>query len=183
MLTRVVIVVVTSWSALIVAACAAEPSLRTAPKADVNEHVRNSTVDGLVVALKINGKEITLESAVPARIPRIEPLPKEIRNRITVAASMQGRNVSTIAVQDPVIVVVEHEGEVKNETRQMQFGIPTPAAIDAIEVKLSTSGATARFGVHRAYEHSAASSQNSTCALVADGGAPPNMRGNKGNKG
>lgn len=138
--------------ALMATGCADGALRRTAPGANINDYVRNTTVDGLMIALKVSRTSIELETAVPARIARLVPLPNDAGDRVVATTFWHGRVVSSATVQDPVVLIVEHEGQVRRVAREILFGIPTPEPIDTIEIRLSTNGTTARFEVRQAYD-------------------------------
>jgi hypothetical protein len=122
------------------------------PAADpVNRLVAARTVSGLVVRLRIDGAQVSLEHARPARIPR----PRSRRpagDTITITGVSGAGVVSTVTVPDRSLLVEEGKGLVRPERRVIYAALPTPRAIDAIEVRLGVTGAAARFDVRPAYE-------------------------------
>jgi hypothetical protein len=117
----------------------------------VNRLVTATTVPGLVVSLRIEGNAVTLERAQPARIPK----PRERRSTegdtVTITGLAGAERVASVTVADPVQVAVEESGTFRDERRSVDAALPTPRAIDAIEVRVSTTGATARIDVRPAY--------------------------------
>lgn len=122
------------------------------PAADpVNRLVAANTVTGLIVAVRIEGSQITLDRARPARIPK--PRARQAAgDTITITGVSGATIVSTVTVPDRALLVEEGRGLVRPERRVIYAALPTPRAIDAIEVRLGGTGATARFDVRRAYE-------------------------------
>jgi hypothetical protein len=123
------------------------------PAADpVNRWVAAKTVSGLIVALRIEGPQITLERAQPARIPKPRRRAPVTGDTITVTALSGAETVAAVTVPDPTTVVVEGAGLTRLDRRTVHAAVPTPRAIDAIEVGVGATGATARFDVRPAYE-------------------------------
>jgi hypothetical protein len=143
------------------------------PAADpVNRWVAAKTVSGLIVALRIEGPQITLERAQPARIPKPRRRSAVTGDTVTVTALSGAETVAAVTVADPTTVVVEGAGLTRLDRRTIHAAVPTPRAIDAIEVRVSATGATARFDVRSAYEE--------ICRLlprdpVCAGKAPPSQ--------
>jgi hypothetical protein len=123
------------------------------PAADpVNRLVREQTVSGLIVALRIDGSQVTLERAQPARIPKPRRKAPAAGDTVTITALSGGSPVAAVTVPDGTVIVVEGSGLVRPDRRTVHAAVPTPRAIDAIEVRVSVTGATARFDVRPAYE-------------------------------
>jgi hypothetical protein len=122
------------------------------PAADpVNRLVAARTVSGLVVRLRIDGAQVSLEHARPARIPRPR-VRRPAADTITIAGVSGTGIVSTVTVPDRALLVEEGGGLKRPERRVIYAALPTPRAIDAIEVRLGVTGAAARFDVREAYE-------------------------------
>jgi hypothetical protein len=123
------------------------------PAADpVNRLVAAQTVSGLMVAIRIDGTKVTLERARPARIwrPRGKgPVPGDT---VTVAALSGGTRIAEVTVPDRNVLVVEHAGLKRLDLRTVYAAVPTPRAIDAIEVRVRVGGVTERFDVRSAYD-------------------------------
>lgn len=123
------------------------------PAADpVNRLVAAKTVSGLIVALRIEGSGIELDRTQPARIPRSRRKATATGDTVTVTGLNGGTPVAAVTVPDPTVIVMEGRGLARPERRTIHVALPTPRAIDAIEVRVSASGATARFDVRPAYE-------------------------------
>lgn len=123
------------------------------PAADpVNRLVAANTVSGLIVALRIDGVQVALVRAQPARIPKPRRKGPLAGDTVTVIALSGGAPVATVTVRDPTVIVTERTGLTRPDRRTIHAALPTPRAIDAIEVRVSTTGATARFDVREAYD-------------------------------
>lgn len=126
------------------------PRPMAASEDPVNRMVAAATVPGLIVSLKIDGNTIALERAQPARIPK----PRDraaTGDTVTVTGISGARAVASVTAADPLMVAVEEGGVVRAEQRTIDVALPTPSAIDTIEVRLSATGATARLDVRAAY--------------------------------
>jgi hypothetical protein len=123
------------------------------PAADpVNRLVAAQTVSGLIVALRIDGAKVTLERAQPARIPKPRRKGPVEGDSVTVTALSGESRVAAVTVPDQTVIVMERTGMSRPDRRTLHVALPTPRAIDAIEVRVSASRATARFDVRSAYD-------------------------------
>lgn len=128
-----------------------EPRPLAAADDPVNQWVEAGTVDGLMLTVNVDGPTITLASAQPARIVRPRKASDVSGDRVTVRGLSSGAEISTLTVADPLVRVVEREGIVRAEQRTLHLALPTPSAVDEIEVHVSVSGAKARFDVRPYY--------------------------------
>lgn len=128
----------------------------------VNRFVAANTVDGLVLALTIDGDRVTLDRATPARVkkPRMR---KEARTGagdsapITATGFAGGREVSHATVSDQVINVqedFEHRGGgglVRLTRRAVQIALAAPVPLDRVEISAPATNARATLDVRPAY--------------------------------
>jgi hypothetical protein len=122
------------------------------PAADpVNRLVAARTVSGLIVGLRIDGAQVTLERARPARFPK--PRARQAAgDTITITGVSGATIVSRVTVPNRALMVEEGRGLVRPERRVIYAALPTPRAIDAIEVRVSATAASTRLDVRAAYE-------------------------------
>jgi hypothetical protein len=117
----------------------------------VNIYVKATTVIGLIVSFRIDGTKISLEHAQPARIPKPRAGRAGKAATATITAFAGTQPVARSIVADPIYNIVEGVGVVRMDKRQLIATVETPSAIDAIEVRLSVNGASAKFDVTGAY--------------------------------
>lgn len=119
----------------------------------VNIWVNASTVDGLVIAVTIDGASIRLDSATPARVPRAAASRGADRagDQVTAVGFAGGAKVSEISVPDQVLNAEEGVGLVRVTKRQIVLSLPAPRAIDTVEITAPATAATGRFDVSGAY--------------------------------
>lgn len=117
----------------------------------VNRLVEQTTVDGLLVELRIDGAAVALESAQPARIPRRNDRRNLAGDTVTITAMAGAVPAGSVTVPDQMVNVEEGVGIVRQERRSIVAAVPTQGAVDSIEVRVSASGTTRRFDVTSAY--------------------------------
>ena len=117
----------------------------------VNRLVEQTTVEGLLVELRIDGATVALESAQPARIPRRNERRDLAGDTVTVTALAGGAPAGSVTVPDELLNAEEGGGLVRQERRSIVAAVPTQGAVDSIEVRVSASGTTRRFDVTSAY--------------------------------
>ena len=127
-----------------------EPRPVAATDDPVNKFAAKSTVDGLVLAVTIDGAAITLDNATPARIPRAKSR-KPGDSAVTAIGFAKGAKISEISVADQQINVQEGVGVVAATRRQVILALPAPRALDTVEISAPASGAKARIDVRAAY--------------------------------
>jgi hypothetical protein len=122
----------------------------TASEDPVNRQVAASTVDGLVLAVTINGTSVHVDQMTPARIPT----PRREAgggDRVTAVGFAAGSRVSETSVPDGVLNVQEGGGLVRLTKRQVVLSLPAPHPLDTVEISAPATQATARVDVTRAY--------------------------------
>jgi predicted NAD/FAD-dependent oxidoreductase len=127
-----------------------EPRPVAAADDPVNKFAAKTTVDGLVLAVTIDGAVITLDNAMPARIPRATSR-KPGDSAVTAIGFAQGVKISQISVADQQINVQEGVGVVSVTKRQVILALPAPRALDTVEISAPASGAKARIDVRSVY--------------------------------
>ena len=129
-----------------------EPRPVAAAEDPVNRKVTASTVDGLVLAITIDGASIRLDSATPARVPKSAARGRSGGgDRVTAVGSSGGMRVSETTVPDGVLNAEEGGGLVRVPKRQVVLALAAPRALDTVEVSAPATGATARLDVRAAY--------------------------------
>lgn len=119
----------------------------------VNQFVRATTVDALLISLHIDAKSIALTDVQVARIPKPrERKPATGTDTITVTASSGGAISGRVVVGDPSWLIEEGAGMRRIEQRDVRLALPTPKPVDSIEVKVAASGVTQKFDVTAAYK-------------------------------
>ncbi len=96
----------------------------------VNRLVEQTTVDGLLVELRIDGAAVSLESAQPARIPRRNERRDLAGDTITVTALAGGVPAGSATVPDELVNVQEGVGLVRQERRSIIAAVPTQGAVE-----------------------------------------------------
>ena len=127
------------------------------PRAD-NARVLSGLVPGLVVALDIDGEEISLEYAQVFMVPQSKPRRQE-GELITLTGMSQGKAVSSLKVSDHRLVVQESFKEQERKgrivipkKRSVTAALPLPVRIDTLEVRLPGKAEPARLNVRKAIE-------------------------------
>ena len=130
----------------------ATPRPVAAAEDPVNRKVTASTIDGLVVAVTIDGATIRLDSATPARVSKGAARGRNgDGDRVTAVGFAGGNRVSETTVPDALLNAEEGGGLVRVAKRQVMLTLAAPRAIDTVEVRAPATGATARLDVRAAY--------------------------------
>lgn len=129
-----------------------EPRPVEAAQDPVNRQAATS-VDGLVIAITIDGPSVRLDHVTLARIPRTasqrsSPIKGD---QVTVVGFADNTRVSESIVPDAVLNAEEGAGLVRLTKRQVILSLPAPRALDTIEVSAPATGARARLDVRAAY--------------------------------
>ncbi len=149
------------------AALAAEPRIiRDLPQTpvpdaqdQVNINAASQTIDGLIVVVTIDGPNVTLDRAVPARVRRLSRRPTGEGDYAPVSAVgfAAGARIGEATIPDGVMRALDdwntpHRGALMRFTRrQVVIPIPAPRALDTVEVVAPATGARARLDVRAAY--------------------------------
>jgi hypothetical protein len=111
-----------------------------------------SQIDGLVLAVTIDGASIQLDNVTLAKFPRsASQRGTGAGDRVTVVGFASGARVSEGSAPDTVLNVQEGVGVVRLTKRQVVLSLPAPRAVDTVEVSAPATGATARIDVRSAY--------------------------------
>lgn len=129
-----------------------EPRPVAAAEDPVNRKVTASTIDGLVLAVTIDGASIRLDGATAARVPKSAA---RVRtgggDRVTATGYAGGTRISETTVPDGVLNAEEGGGLVRVPKRQVVLVLAAPRALDTVEVSAPATGAIARLDVRAAY--------------------------------
>lgn len=119
----------------------------------VNEKVQKETVDGLIVVVTIDGANVRLDSATPARVPRkaSQPAKQAAPEQVTVSGLVGGNAVTRNVVLDPVVRIQEGQGVVRVDQRQITVALATDRALEAIRVQAPATHADQTLDVRDAY--------------------------------
>lgn len=125
----------------------------------VNRVVAETTTDGLVLVVRLDGAAVELLSASPARIPvrgRREAAAQSEGGKaeggvVTAVAYAGGQVVGRVAVSDLVLNASEGDGLVKTPRREVVLPIPVERAPDSVEIEAALTGARARVATAQAY--------------------------------
>jgi hypothetical protein len=124
----------------------------------VNRFVANETVDGLVVAVTIDGSSITLDRATPARIPKVARTVQAGTGDlapVTAVGYAGAVRVSEAQSPDSVLRALDDwngRGSLVRVTRrEVVIALPAPRALDTVEVMAPATGARAKLDVRSAY--------------------------------
>ena len=130
-------------------------STTAVPEADdpVNARVAADTVDGLIVAITLDGAQVRLDSALPARVPRAHTRPRDGAqgDLVTVTGWAGGREVTRNAVPDTVLNASERDGLVRTPRRQVVVALATDRALDSVRVEAPATQAAQSLDVRSAY--------------------------------
>jgi hypothetical protein len=153
-------------------AAPAEPSVQAAPIASdggkaellpprplaesddaLNKAVAAQTTDGMVIVITIDGALITLDSALPARVPKRHARSSRAGAGDVVKASAfaGGQLVSSTVVPDTVLNASEGGGLVRTEKRQISMVLALDRPIDTVSVVALATAASASLDVRAAY--------------------------------
>lgn len=119
----------------------------------LNAMVAADTVDGLLLSFTIDGTQVRLDSAVPARVPRAKTRPRENLegDRVTVTGLANGTVIARNVVPDNVINASEGQGLVRTTKRQIALALATDRALDTVQVEAPATQATQSLDVRSAY--------------------------------
>ena len=136
---------------------------------ELNRFTAANTVDGLVITVTIDGPNISLDQATPARIPNKPRL--QIKGEgdlapVTAVGLASGARVSQATVPDSVLRALDDWGG-KGETvrvtrRQVTIPLSAPSALDSVEVSAPATGARATLDVRSAYAELCRASRGSS---------------------
>jgi hypothetical protein len=144
-------------AAAVLAGCASqavvEPTVRTSeprpvdPRQDlVNVQYLRDSGPALLVAVRINDRQLSVVNAVLAQAPK-----KASRERggdvVTFTALSGNQPVGSVTVADQILNVQENKGIVLTPDRTIHAAIPIARRADAIEVRVSATGTTARLPI------------------------------------
>lgn len=128
-----------------------EPHPVTVADDSVNK-LAESQIDGLVLAVTIDGAAIQLDNVTLTKLPRnASQRGAGAGDRVTVVGFAAGARVSESSAPDTVLNVQEDVGVVRLTKRQVVLSLPAPRAVDTVEVSAPATGATARIDVRSAY--------------------------------
>ncbi len=140
------------------------PARPIADSADpITQAVAAQTVDGLVLLITIDGATVTLDSAVPARVPRRQARSARVAGGDVVKATAftGGQALSTTVVPDTVLNASEGGGLVRTERRQISLMLAADRAIEYVTVQALATGASATLDVRPAYARICETDRNS----------------------
>lgn len=119
----------------------------------LNQKVAAETVDGIVVTVTIDGPTVTLESAVPARVPkRLARANRDTgENFVRATAMAGGQAVSTTLLPDVVDNASEGGGLVRLTRRQVSVVLAADRPIDSVRIEAPATAASGTVDVRGAY--------------------------------
>lgn len=116
----------------------------------VNETVLAGTTEGIVLTLTISGRSVALDGALAARIPKLAR--RDSEGEVVRAKAFAGGDlIGEAVVADPIVNILEGEGLVRVEKRQVTIAIIANRPVDRVEVEAAATGARASFDVAGAY--------------------------------
>lgn len=148
------------------AATAGEPSASEGGKAQllpprpvaatddpVNAKAAADMVDGLALAITIDGSTVTLDSAVPARVPRrLARADRQAGENVVKATAYAGAQaVATTVLPDPVLNASEGDGLVRTARRQVALVLAADRPVDRVTIEAPATSASATLDVRAAY--------------------------------
>ncbi len=119
----------------------------------VNLRVATDTVDGLVLAITIDGPTVILDAAVPARVSSRQARGHRATEgpRVKVTAFAGGQVVSTAMLPDNLINASEGGATVRIERRQLAFTLAVDRPVDTVTVEAPATAASGTLDVRPAY--------------------------------
>jgi hypothetical protein len=120
----------------------------------VTQRVVADTAEGLVIVVTIDGANVSLDSATPARIPtRRARADRNIEgDAVKATAFAGGQVIGSTVVPDNVINIQEgRTGVVRTERRQISIGLLADRPIDTVSIEAPATGASASLDVRPAY--------------------------------
>ena len=130
---------------------------RTEPMSEdadpLNALVAADTVDGLLLSFTIDGSQVRLDSAVPARVPRAQARPRQDPqgDMVTVIGLANGAEVARNVVPDNVLNASEDQGLVRTTKRQIALVLATLRPVDTVRVDAPATQASQSLDVRNAY--------------------------------
>lgn len=120
---------------------------------ELNGLVMAETVDGLVLAVTIDRSAVTLDSAMPARVPRSSTgSDRKVAGDIVRATAFVGNEaIATTVTPDNVVNASEGGGLVRTERRQIVIALAANRPIERVEIEAAATGARATIDVRTAY--------------------------------
>ena len=119
----------------------------------LNELVAAETVDGLVLVVTIDRASVTLDSAVPARVPRrlTGPDRKIAGDVVRTTGFVNNEEIASTVTADNVVNASEGGGLVRTERRQITIVLAAERPIESVAIDAPATGAIARLDVRAAY--------------------------------
>lgn len=119
----------------------------------VNAQASADTVEGLILSVTIDGAQVRLDSAMPARVPRTHARPREALQGdvVTVTGMASGEVVARNTVPDTVLNAHEQDGLVRTTRRQIALVLATDRAVDTVRVEAPATQAAQSLDVRAAY--------------------------------
>ncbi len=130
---------------------------------ELNRLATSQTVDGLVLSLTIDGSSITVDSAVPARVPRRQARKERVvgGDLVRATAFAGGQAIATTVVPDTVLNASEGGGLVRTERRQIALVLAVDRAVETVVVEALATNARATLDVRQAYARVCEADRNS----------------------
>jgi hypothetical protein len=130
---------------------------------ELNSLTQAQTVDGLVLVLTIDGTSITVDSAVPARVPRRQARSERVvgGDLVRATAFASGQAIATTVAPDTVLNASEGGGLVRTERRQVALVLAVDRAVETVVVEALATNARATLDVRQAYARACETDRNS----------------------
>lgn len=130
---------------------------------ELNRLSQAQTVDGLVLVLTIDRTSITVDSAVPARVPRRQARSERVvgGDLVRATAFASGQAIATTVVPDTVLNASEGGGLVRTERRQIALVLAVDRAVETVVVEALATNARATLDVRQAYARACETDRNS----------------------
>ena len=111
--------------------------------------VNETTIEGLVVSITIDGKAVTLDGASLARVPRKQArADRKVEGDAVTATAMAGAQVvATTVVPDNVLNAEEGRGLVRTERRQLVIALAADRPVDKVVIDAPATGARGELDV------------------------------------
>lgn len=119
----------------------------------VNARSAEATADGLAIVVTIDGANVTLDSAVFARVPRAMARPdrKVDGDVVRATAFAGGQRIASSVASDMTVNASEQGGLVRVTKRQVALVLAADRPIERVDIEAPATNARASLDVRSAY--------------------------------
>jgi hypothetical protein len=119
----------------------------------VNARSAEATADGLAIVVTIDGANVTLDSAVFARVPRaMARADRKVSGDIVRATAFAGgQRIASSVAPDMTVNASEQDGLVRVTKRQVELVLAADRPIERVDIEAPATNARASLDVRSAY--------------------------------